>query len=420
VRVRSRGLGGAIGAAASLGVLLAGCDARIQLVEPHATATGPTVLTVVAADTALAQRAGWDSGVPGVTVYLRQDQDPNIRTLETDAAGQVALEGLPQADYWVWAEKRPAGAELDAPVLAPPALGGGLRVDLGRGVQQVLPLRSQENGSLVISEFHYHAPPAWMTGGVVGYPQYYWYIELFNNADTTIYLDGKIIGAGFNYFLDGGLWPCSETAEFRNDPQGIWAQVFQAFPGSGHDYAVAPGKTVLITEEAIDFSAITPGLPDMSNANFQFSFPGHVVNPAVPTMLPIQIRTPIGNTMFYEGPEVPFVSLPLDIASLPHKQGTYTGGDLALFPREAILDVAELYSTASAGPQTIAPFCRSIVDPSIDPLAAFVMPSEPYQGDSTHLLSAQRKLLPDGIHLQRTGVSAADWEIRSRSPGKVP
>ena len=373
-----------VGAGVAAAILIAACDARIQLVEPHASATGPTVLTVAAIDTALAQRADWDSGVPGVTVYLRQDQDANVHTFQTDAAGQVSLADLPAADYWIWAEKRPAGAELEAPALAPPALGGGLRVDLGHGVEQVLRLHSQENGSLVISEFHYHAPPASMTGGVVGYPQYYWYIELYNNADTTNYLHGNIIGAVYDNYHAGDLSPCSETAEFRNDPQGIWAQVIQAIPGSGHDHPVAPGKTVVSTEEAIDFSAIPPGLPDLSHADFQFNFPGHAVNPAVPLMLPIQLRTPVSGTMFYEGPAVPFVSLPLDIASLPRKQGTYTGGDLALFPRAAILDVAELYSTAQAGPQTIAPYCRSIVDPSIDPLAAFVMPSEPYQGDSTH------------------------------------
>jgi hypothetical protein len=40
--------------------------------------------------------------------------------------------------------------------------------------------------------------------------------------------------------------------------------------------------------------------------------------------------------------------------------------------------------------------------------------------DSTHLYSAQRRLLPDSLHLQRTGVSAVDWEMRARSPGKIP
>jgi hypothetical protein len=420
MRRRSRD---SIAAAWLLGMIggLAGCEASVQLVQPRASAAPPTVLTFAASDTALAGRAGWSPGVPGTTVHIRQDQNPTILSYTTDDQGMLTLPDLPIGDYWVWAERYPTGDEGQAPVFAPPALGGGRRIGLQRGSTESIPLRGQEDGSLVISEFHYHQPPAWMTGGVVDHSQYYWYIELYNNSDTTIYLDGKIIGGGFNYPIDGDLWPCSETAEFRNDPLGIWAQFFQAFPGSGHDYPVAPGKTVLIPEEAIDHSAITPGLPDLRNADFQFSFAGHVANPAVPTMLPIQIRTPNYGTLFYSTPAVAFVSLPLDIASLPRKQGRYTGGDLALFPREAILDVAVLYSTYYAGPQTIAPLCRSIVDPSIDPLAAFVRPELiGTMKDSTRLYSAQRRLLPDGLHLQRTGVSAVDWEMRARSPGKVP
>jgi hypothetical protein len=153
--IHARSLSGASLAGAAVAVILvAACDARIQLVEPRAAASGPAVLTVVAADTALARRAGWDSGVPGVTVYLRQDQDPNVRTFETDAAGQVVLGQLPEANYWLWAEKRPSGAGLGPPVLAPAALGGGLRANLVHGAMQLLPLRGQQNGSLVISEFH--------------------------------------------------------------------------------------------------------------------------------------------------------------------------------------------------------------------------------------------------------------------------
>jgi len=58
------------------------------------------------------------------------------------------------------------------------------------------------------------------------------------------------------------------------------------------------------------------------------------------------------------------------------------------------------------------------VDTSLDALAALVNPSG--IGADDHMLSAQRKLLPDGLHLQRTGASAADWTTGPRSPGKVP
>jgi hypothetical protein len=394
--------------------LLTACDARVELVQPKASAAPPVVLTLVASDTALAQRAGWSPGIPGTTVFIRRDQDPTILSLVSDVRGVLSLADLPAASYWVWAEKLSSGSELETPVLAPAALGGGRRIALGTEPAHVLQLRGQDNGSLVISEFYYNYPPAAVTGG--GYDLHF-YIEVYNNADSTVFLDGKIVGAGFDYGIDAELWPCVETAPFRNEPRGIWSQEFQAFPGTGRDYPLAPGKAAVIAEQAIDHSALYPGLPDLSHADFQFFWPTRALNPAVPTMLPIQLRASPRQTMFLTLMSVPFVSEPVNVAALERRQGRYTGGDEALFPKEAILDVAALYGEFYLVPRS-APLCGTLVDASLDALAAFVIPSETRLDG--HMLSAQRKLLPDGRHLQRTGTSAADWTIGPRSPGKVP
>ena len=396
--------------------LLTACDARVELVQPKASAAPPVVLTLVASDTALAQRAGWSPGIPGTTVFIRRDQDPTILSLVSDVRGVLSLADLPAASYWVWAEKLPSGSEPEAPVLAPAALGGGRRVALGIGPAQVLELRGQNDGSLVISEFYYPLSPSAVFGEGVNY-HFHWYIELYNNTDSTIFLDGKIVGAGFNYGIDAPLWPCAETAPFRDEPRGIWSQEFQAFPGTGHDYPLAPGKAAVIAEQAIDHSAIYPGLPDLSHADFQFSWPGRALNSAVPTMLPIQLRASPTQTMFMALMGAPFVSERVNVAALERRQGRYTGGDEALFPKEAILDVAALYSVFYLAPKSVA-LCGTLVDVSLDALGAFVNPDG--TGPDDHMLSAQRKLLPDDRHLQRTGTSAADWEIRARSPGKVP
>ncbi len=92
-------------------------------------------------------------------------------------------------------------------------------------------------------------------------------------------------------------------------------------------------------------------------------------------------------------------------------------GTFALFPKERILDLAEIESEVYLQP-LYSSLCGNIVDPSLDALASFARPYERYHPDA-HLLAAQRKVLPDGT-LQRTGVSAADWEIRERSPGRIP
>jgi hypothetical protein len=400
-------------------MLFGGCDARVNMVQPAASTAPPAVLTVAAADTALAQRAGWKPGIPDASVFVRLDGDPRVRSFASGGLGQLSLGEFPAADYWVWVEKHPSGDELASPTLAPPALGDGRRLGLSPGGSPTLYLRGQENGSLVISEFSYEHPPMAVGPDASNYT-FHWYIELYNNADTTVYLDGKIVGAGFDYGMDADLWPCPETEPFRNDPRGIWSQRFQAFPGGGHDYPLAAGKTVVIAEQAIDHSAIYPGLPDLRGADFQFSWARWALNPSVPAMLPIQLRTLLSQTMFYGLFAVPFVAEPVDVAALERRQGRYTGGDEALFPKQAILDVAVLYTTQVMNwLPTTGGLCRMMVHESLDALGAFARPSTVYQGDSTHLLSAQRKRLPDG-HLQRTGTSAVDWTMGWRSPGRVP
>lgn len=79
--------------------------------------------------------------------------------------------------------------------------------------------------------------------------------------------------------------------------------------------------------------------------------------------------------------------------------------------------MAAWYSEFYLPPQSV-PLCGTLADVSLDALGAFVNPSGTRL--DSHMLSAQRKLLPDGRHLQRTVTSAADWTIRPRSPGRIP
>jgi hypothetical protein len=377
------------------------------------------VLTLAAEDSVLGRRLGWSPGVPGTTVFLRLEEHSTILALTADDHGRLLLSELPPGDYWIWAQKRITDVQQESVAVGPAALAGGRRAYLRSGSEDTVLLRGQENGSLVISEFYYHALPAAVFGQAGLDYQFHWYIELYNNSDSTIYLDGKIVGAGFNYHLDAALWPCTETEPFRNAPGGVYAHRFQAFPGSGREHPLAPGHTVVIAEQAIDHSTVMPGLPDLSHADFQFNWPSRAQNPTVPTMLPIQLSSGAMQTMFYTGPDVVFVAEATDIASLTRMGGRYTVVDEALFPREAILDLAVLYPDYYVVSPTGTPFCRNLVHPSLDALAAFVKPSSLYYPAASHLVSVQRKRLPDG-HLQRTHTSASDWEVRQRSPGKVP
>ncbi len=394
-------------------VLASACDANVVLLQPEQSVTGDAItLEVKVTDPALAERLGWapGAGVPQATVHIRRDERVEVQSFVTDEDGALALPDLPSARYWVWVEKR-----FDAPPTgAPAALAGGRLLRLKRGSTEQIEVRGQQRGSLVISEFYYHHPKAELLDWNTAY-HFQWYVELRNDADTTIYLDGKIIGTGFQYGIDSPAWPCSVTSPWRSEPRGVWAQSFQQFPGTGRDHPLTPGGVVVIAEQAIDHSAIYPGLPDMSHADFQFSWEDRAMNPAVPTMLPIALRVLPAGAVMGLLEYVPFVADGVDVDALEKTQNLQ--GTFALFPKERILDLAQMSNEIYLQP-SYSSLCGNIVDPSLDALTAFVGPYEKYE-PNPHLLAAQRKVLPDGT-LQRTGVSAADWEIRARSPGRIP
>jgi hypothetical protein len=398
--------------AAALALVLAACEANMVLIPPEQAPAGDAVtLQVQVTDTALAQSLGWSAGagVPGATVHVLRDHSPDLRSFSTDEDGIVEIADLPSARYWVWAQRR-----FDAPTEgAPSVLAGGRLGQLRRGSTEVIPMRGQERGSLVISELYYHSAPREVTDGSDAYHRQY-YVELVNNADTTVYLDGKILGGGFQANIEISSWPCSETATWRDEARGIWAQYFQRFPGSGTEYPLAPGQTAVVAEQAIDHSAIYPGLPDLSRADFQFYWEDRAMNPDVPTMLPVQLRQPISRVIgiaFW----VPFVADIPDLDALERTQNIQL--TFALFPKEQVLDVAQIALEAYYLYDWAASTCGNMVGNPIDALLSFTGPDR--LRPNAHLLAAQRKVLPDGT-LQRTGVSAADWEIRERSPGRIP
>lgn len=400
--------------AATALVMLPACDADVVLLQPEKAPAGDAI-TVKAqvSDTGLARRLGWTpgAGVPGALLRIRRDGDDAESSAVTDETGERMLPDLPAAVYWITAEKDLTGASVGA--TAPRLLAGGLRSRAARGATLTVEMRQHDPGSLVISELYYDDPPFAVTGGDDSY-DYHYYVELFNNADTTVYLDGKILGGAFSVGIDISSWPCTETSRWSEDPRGLWAQSFQRFPGRGRDYPVPPGGVVVVAEQAIDHSAIYPGLPDLNQADFQFSWQDRAMNPDVPTMLPVQLRMTTRRVMGIAF-HVPFIADVPDLASLQRDRNLQL--EFALFPREAILDVAQIALDTYQLPRDYQ-LCGALVAPSLDALMSFAGPSR-LHGDA-HLLAAKRRLSPDGIHLQRTGVSAVDWGMGPRSPGRVP
>ncbi len=129
----------------------------------------------------------------------------------------------------------------------------------------------------------------------MGVPSYYFhdaFYELVNNSNETQYLDGIIITS-----VAGGSWgtpsPWADAEGNLPDfyPSGTHVM---AFPGSGKDYPLEPGKSVVLAAKAIDHSSRElseedePSPVDLSHADWDLYVEGSqtdIDNPDVPNML---------------------------------------------------------------------------------------------------------------------------------------
>jgi hypothetical protein len=336
--------------------------------------------------------------------------------VKSDANGEVVAD-LPAGDYEIWATRWLSPDERAATPAIEGVTGWVTRAAkrLSASGTVLLPLAASRRRSLVISE--------WWTGNRIDpilRESYSFgnYIELYNNADTTIYLDGMVIGRALVVVWSYPNFPCSLYDSFVYDAAGVWTIWVEAFPGSGSTYPVAPGQYVLVATDAIDHSEIVVDGPDLRSADFEFTGAGDVDNPAVPNMIPIG---PNGSS--YHGLTWPSIhamavlAQPLDPAGLP---AGVVPGDLARpmfrIPVAKVLDAIS-FLAHDAG----VPACGRSVSPAID---------RSLNADLLGLGGEQAKY-PFSLHRRESGISTSgplllqhsrsssvDLLVRPRSPGR--
>jgi hypothetical protein len=385
-------------------------------------ATLTLTVSVEPADSALAAAVGSPGGVlANALVTLRRGTgQPRFDT--TDAAGTATFADLLPGAYDASAVRLltpeetagfdPADQDVTAfaggallPVAAP-ASSGRMAVAAGR------------RGSLVISE-NFAAEP-WAPSGIYNYYYFGHYVELYNNADTAIQLSGIVIGRGQSWFRDYTTMTCAVNGTWRNDPDGIWAKFFDAFP----PMLLAPGATVVVATDAIDHGAIVAGMPNLAGADFEFIGSNDVDNPGVPNM----IRSGLGEwsaSVFGHGFITPpdgalFVALPVTVSELVQDNLPVQDPPHVRIPREKLLDVFTTSETPALEAALTAqgyPLCEQIVHQNHDRGYASLY-------DAKALTSMKRRVLarlPDGrILLLRTRTSRVDFETGAPSPGSVP
>ena len=398
----------------------AACDpGNVVLLSPNTSGGGaaPTLAIHATVDTpyvGLADSLGWTRGVPGAAVRIHLMADPYDSSYwHVVTADSVGLASYPAVGgpYEVEVSRTLTSAEMARAGGQVHLLAGGLRLYAPTTDTADVTMAPDQRGSLVFSELGLPIPAS-------GYYDAR-YIELYNNSDTTIYLDGKLWGIGWDLNNDFAYWPCAQTKTVRNDPQGIWASVVFRFPGRGADYPVAPGQTVLIAKSAIDHRTVESDLYDLRQADFEWGGSGSADNPDVPDLLDIGPQPMVSNWPWYDGmPE--FLAEATDLAGLPRYVDPYSGYVWVRIPAAAVLDVwvgAEDWTTTSYTPPAA---CLETAHRSFErlPGPAFA------NSDFPRGLSYQRRILlvlPDGRKvLQDTNTSMFDFVKAPRTPGWIP
>ena len=251
--------------------------------------------------------------------------------------------------------------------------------------------------------------------GVAFYP-FGEFLEIYNNADSTVYLDGMTVAEGFAIYLQTTNTTCDGDAAFNNDPSGVWARFMARFPGTGHDHPLLPRHVAVIATDAINHGTIVSGGLDLSQADFEFAGTADVDNPAVPNMIDIGPSSHSdGHGIYFPlNAAVAVLALPVDVATLARR--THVGTtDYVRIPKDKVLDVLWIES-AYHDPAFIE--CPRLVNSAFDRAASAARGADDAV-EWAFSLSRSGLSGAGSVTLQHTRSGFADFVRTSRTPGSV-
>lgn len=389
-------------------------ESSVTFVDPPTPPPAALVIRVLpdSEDVAAAAALGWAAAIPGAEVVLSPSDSsaPTLR-LTTNASGLADFGLVAPGRYAIAVSRWLSSSEAQRLPLGEDVVGWVWRdvVTVAGGGTETIFAPASRRKSLLISEWAFNQKGDYYHGG---------FLELYNNADTTIYLDGIVVGSAFALTFDYPNFPCAVYGSFTNDRTGLWTRRMAQVPGAGQNYPLAPHRTAVIATDAVDHSQYIQGGLDLRQADFELQGTADVDNPAVPNM------PSIGHNPGFFGHGIEFGSLddvafaarPVTLQELARMRDPLTNDEYAKVPREKLLDVLVI------GPEITSSnsLCPQVVHRIIDRSWTFVRESDSVR---EYLFSVSRRLVPEGLasgRLQHSRRSASDFARTARTPGRVP
>ena len=203
---------------------------------------------------------------------------------ETDAAGMVTVSDLVPGIYDIITNWEMSGKEYKALLKDPEGVDDKARVIVGASLMNqrifqaedmVIDLSAAVVKGLMISKIYYSGTKDQMDRNY-GTDSY---IEVFNNSDEVVFIDGKYLGLAES--VSPAAYPANEN------PDSIYMRQICQFPGNGSEYPVQPGGSIVVAaRSARNHQESALNTVDLSHADFEVKVMEGSGNPDVP-MLPI-------------------------------------------------------------------------------------------------------------------------------------
>jgi hypothetical protein len=260
-------------------------------------------------------------------------------------------------------------------------------------------------GDLVIKEVYYPASRT-PSGGTYFSDQF---VEIYNNATDTVFADGLLIADA--YGPAGQINPTTVPTPLQSQTGSVFVSSIWQVPGTGRQYPLAPGQSLLIAQDGIDHRNDPNGNPaspvNLANADFEtFNLRPDgrdLDSPAVPNLTRIVHRGGFDWLLAVFGPGV-VIFRSTNVAAL---DSTLVPGTTATWvtrvPNEIVIDAFEALQNGNSGAYKRVPAALD---------AGYVFSSGTYTSESARRRLATtigtRRVLRDSNN------SSADFEIITR------